>query len=234
MRNNAKVAVIIPALNEAPSIERVLQSIPRWVDEVVVADNGSSDGTGSVAASHGARVVREDERGYGAACLAAMAILSDPDVVVFLDGDYSDFPEEMDRLVDPIVEGRAEMVLGSRVLGSHERGALLPQARFGNWLSCNLMRLIWGTRYTDLGPFRAISAPALARLRMADRNFGWTVEMQIKALRAGIPVMEVPVSYRQRIGRSKVSGTLKGVVGAGTKILYTIFAQLVESRQRPL
>ena len=228
MRGTQTVAVIIPALDEEPSIGKVLDDIPRWVDDVVVVDNGSTDGTRRVAEAHGARVLREPERGYGAACLLGMAALEEPDIVVFLDGDYSDYPEQMERLVDPIVEGRAEMVLGSRVLGSREPGALLPQARFGNWLSCSLMRLLWKHRYTDLGPFRAIKRSSLEQLGMADRNFGWTVEMQVKAVRAGLRVQERPVSYRRRIGRSKVTGTVKGVVGAGTKILYTIFRQALQ------
>ena len=226
MRGDAhEIAVIIPALNEEQSIGKVLDAIPTWVDDVLVVDNGSTDRTQEVARRHGARVLREPRRGYGAACLKAMAALRAPEVVVFLDGDYSDYPEQMDRVVDPIVQGRADMVLGSRVLGTREPGALLPQARFGNWLSCTLIRALWKHRYTDLGPFRAISWTSLQRLAMADQNFGWTVEMQIKAVRQGLRVQEVPVSYRPRIGKSKVTGTALGVVKAGTKILYTIFVQ---------
>ena len=223
------IAVIIPALNEELSIGRVLDDIPSWVDDVVVVDNGSTDRTSEVAAEHGARVLREPRKGYGAACLRAMAALRDPEVVVFLDGDYSDHPEEMDRLVDPIVEGRVDMVLGSRVLGDAQPGALQPQQRFGNWLSCTLMRALWRHRYTDLGPFRAIRRTSLERLGMADQNFGWTVEMQIKALRHGLRVEEAPVSYRPRIGESKVTGTVSGVFNAGVKILYTIGAQAAEA-----
>jgi glycosyltransferase involved in cell wall biosynthesis len=225
MRDNVRINVIIPALDEEQSIGQVLDAIPDWVDEAIVVDNGSTDRTAAMAAEHGARVLSEPRRGYGVACLTAIAAL-DPrtDVVVFLDGDFSDHPEEMDRLVDPIIAGEVDLVIGSRVLGQREPGALSPQARFGNWLSCTLMRVIWRHRYTDLGPFRAIGHPALLRLKMQDMDYGWTVEMQLKALRQGLRVLDVPVSYRRRlVGQSKVSGTLRGVVGAGTKILWTIF-----------
>jgi glycosyltransferase involved in cell wall biosynthesis len=225
MRENAWISVIIPALDEERSIGQVLDAIPSWVDEAIVVDNGSTDRTAARATEYGARVLSEPRRGYGVACLTAIAGL-DPrtDVVVFLDGDFSDHPEEMDRLVDPIVAQAADMVIGSRVLGQREPGALTPQARFGNWLSCALMHLIWRHRYTDLGPFRAIEHQALQRLDMRDLDYGWTVEMQLKALRHGLRVRDVPVSYRRRaMGQSKVSGTLRGVFGAGTKILWTIF-----------
>ncbi|NIA14535.1 MAG: DUF2064 domain-containing protein [Nitrospiraceae bacterium] len=222
MREGARIDVVIPALNEEASIEKVLDAIPEWVDDIVVGDNGSTDRTREVAERHGARVVLEPRRGYGAACLAAMGVLDKPDVVVFLDGDFSDYPEEMDALVDPIIGGEAALVIGSRVRGEREPGALTPQARFGNWLACGLMRLFWGQRFTDLGPFRAIAYPALMALGMRDRDYGWTVEMQIKAVCRGVRAMEVPVRYRKRIGRSKVSGTVRGIVGAGTKILSTI------------
>jgi uncharacterized protein len=222
MRNGVRIGVVIPALNEEKSIGKVLEAIPDWIDDVVVADNGSSDRTADVAASRGARVVYEHRRGYGAACLAGIAHLDDPDIVLFMDGDYSDYPEEASRLIDPIVDDEADMVVGSRVLGHREAGALTLQALFGNWLSCRLMRLFWGVRYTDLGPFRAISVDALSRLHMRDLDYGWTVEMQIKAAMIGLRALEVPVSYRKRIGKSKVSGTVRGVIGAGTKILSTI------------
>ena len=227
-RDADEIAVIIPALNEERSIGKVIDAIPDWVDDVVVVDNGSTDGTRQEASRHGARVLREPQRGYGAACLTGIAALGRPEVVVFLDGDYSDYPEEMDRLVEPILADRADMVIGSRVLGTSEPGALLPQARFGNWLSCTLMHLLWKHRYTDLGPFRAIRRTSLEQLGMEDKNFGWTVEMQIKALRQGLRVAEAPVSYRPRIGQSKVTGTVRGVVSAGTKILYTIFVQALK------
>ena len=223
MRAENRVAVIIPALNEEKAIGRVLSCVPPWVDDLIVVDNGSHDETMAVAADCGAHVLREPHRGYGSACLTGISALIQTDIVVFLDGDFSDYPAEMDRLVDPIITGRADMVIGSRVKGTRESGALTPQARFGNWLACLLMRLFWGVEYTDLGPFRAIAYPALIGLGMRDPNYGWTVEMQIKAAKHGLRSIEVPVSYRRRIGESKVSGTLKGVLLAGTKILYTIF-----------
>jgi glycosyltransferase involved in cell wall biosynthesis len=217
------VGVIIPALNEARALPLVLSAIPSWVTQVIVADNGSTDGTADVARAHGAIVVTEPVRGYGRACLSAMAQLSSAtDVVVFIDGDASDAPEEMGLLLEPIAAGRADFVIGSRMLGARERGSLTPQQIFGNGLACFLIRLIWGQRYTDLGPFRAIKYDALCRLAMADQNYGWTVEMQIKAAQLRMPVVEVPVSYKRRIGVSKVSGTVRGVIGAGTKILYVI------------
>lgn len=225
MRADHEVAVIIPALNEEAAIGRVIAAIPPWADEVIVVDNGSTDRTVEVAAAHGARVLREPHRGYGAACLAGIRALKDPDIVVFLDGDFSDLPEEMSFLVDPIIRGEADLVIGSRVLGRRQPGALSPQARFGNWLACLLIRLIWGVRFTDLGPFRAIRYPALLTLDLKDRDYGWTVEMQIKAILRGLRVSEVPVSYRRRLGQSKISGTLRGVCKAGAKILYVIFAE---------
>lgn len=223
MKGEAKVAVIIPALNEELAITEVISAIPNWVDDLIVVDNGSTDSTAMVARSKGARVVFEPRRGYGFACLAGINALKKTDIVVFLDADFSDYPNEMENLVDPIVDGRAEMVIGSRVLGTRERGALSPQARCGNWLACLLIRLFWRVEYTDLGPFRAITHPGLKRLGMRDINYGWTVEMQIKAAVKGLQGMEVPVSYRKRMGSSKISGTVSGVILAGTKILYTIF-----------
>lgn len=225
MRNGRRIGVVIPALDEEQAIGLVVSEIPRWVDTIVVADNGSRDSTADVARAAGATVVREAERGYGAACLAGIAALEAADIIVFLDGDRSDYAEDMATLVDPIAEGQADMVLGSRVLGEREAGSLTPQQVFGNWLATTLIRLIWGARFTDLGPFRAISRECLAALRMADRNYGWTVEMQIKAAHAGVRMREVPVRYRQRIGKSKVSGTIKGSVLAGIKILAIIGQQ---------
>jgi len=222
MRDGQVVKVVIPALDEATSVGRVLGEIPPWVDEVVVADNGSSDATAAVARQAGATVVHEPRRGYGRACLAAMAAAGECDVVVFLDADYSDHPAEMGRVVEAILDGRADLVIGSRALGRREPGSLTPQQRFGNALACWLIRSIWGQRFTDLGPFRAVRHDALTALQMRDPDYGWTVEMQIKAVRRGLRCREVPVSYRRRIGRSKVSGTVRGVVGAGTKILGTI------------
>jgi glycosyltransferase involved in cell wall biosynthesis len=233
MRGEDHVAVIIPALNEEAAIGQVLAAVPAWVDEVVVVDNGSTDATPEVAREMGARVVREPQRGYGAACLAGIEALNRTDLVVFLDGDFSDHPEEMDRLVDPLVAHRADLVIGSRVLGHRQPGALTPQARFGNWLACLLIRLLWQVTYTDLGPFRAIRFSDLQSLHMADRNYGWTVEMQIKAAAAGLRVLEVPVSYRRRVGQSKISGTIRGIIGAGTKILATIGKEACRAKLRP-
>ncbi|MBX3179844.1 MAG: TIGR04283 family arsenosugar biosynthesis glycosyltransferase [Candidatus Hydrogenedentes bacterium] len=230
MRNEHTIAVVIPALNEEAAIGRVLRDIPAWVDDVVVADNGSTDGTAAAARAQGARVVSVPERGYGAACLAGIAALASPDVVVFLDGDYSDHPEEMPLLVDPVIRGEVDLMIGSRMRGAREAGALSPQAAFGNWLATRLIRLFWGIRYTDLGPFRAIRYRTLLGLDMRDRDYGWTVEMQIKAALHAVPADEVPVSYRRREGVSKVSGTVRGVVGAGCKILGTIAASALFSR----
>jgi glycosyltransferase involved in cell wall biosynthesis len=218
-----RISVVIPALNERESLPRVLSDLPRpMLHEIVVVDNGSTDGTADVARAGGARVVAEPVRGYGRACLTGIAALDAPDVVVFLDADYSDHPEELPEVVAPILEGRADLVVGSRVLGEREPGALLPQARFGNLLSVTLIRALTGARYTDLGPFRAIRAPALEVLRMEDENFGWTVEMQVKAARSGLRAVEVPVRYRRRIGKSKITGTVRGTVMAGAIILATI------------
>jgi glycosyltransferase involved in cell wall biosynthesis len=222
MRNATSIAVVIPALNEAEAIGRVVADIPGWVDEVIVADNGSTDNTADVARAGGAVVVHEPEKGYGAACLKGIATAGHADIVVFMDGDYSDFGEDMHLLVDPIIAGEADFVLASRALGEREAGSLTPQQRVGNWLATTLMRLIWRANFTDLGPYRAIRRDALERLHMADRNYGWTVEMQIKAAEIGLRCREVPGRYRRRIGHSKVSGTLKGSILAGYKILSII------------
>ena len=225
------IDVVIPALNEEKSIGRVLTDLPDgWVRRVVVVDNGSEDATAAVARAHGAEVVAEPRRGYGTACLTGLDHLAavPPEIVVFIDGDYSDFPEELPDLVRPIIEDDVELVIGSRTRGERSKGALLPQAIFGNWLSCLLIRQIWGARFTDLGPFRAITWPALVRLAMADPDFGWTVEMQVKAARRRVRFAEIPVKYRPRIGVSKVTGTVRGSFLAGTKILYTIFVEALE------
>ena len=222
--------MLIPAHNEGRSIGLVLGEIPAGLaQEVVVVDNASTDDTAAAARAAGATVVAEPRPGYGQACLAGLAYYAAqptgraPEIIVFLDGDHSDFPEELPALLAPILRGEAELVIGSRALGQRERGALLPQQRFGNWLAARLLRLRYGGTTTDLGPFRAIRADALARLGMADTNYGWTVEMQVKAARLGVRVVEVPVRYRRRIGVSKVSGTVRGTLGAGYKILWTIF-----------
>lgn len=220
------VDVVIPALNEERSLPLVLADLPRPpVRRVVVADNGSKDGTARVAREGGAEVVDAPRRGYGSACLAGLDHLrriGPPDVVVFVDADWSDHPEELPRVIAPILAGEADLVIGSRILGNRERGALLPQARAGNLVACGMIRLLYGHRFTDLGPFRAIRWEALERLRMSDPNFGWTAEMQVKALRKGLRCAEVPVSYRKRVGVSKITGTVSGTVRAGYKILWTV------------
>ncbi|WP_201983885.1 glycosyltransferase family 2 protein [Hymenobacter rubidus] len=225
-----RINVIIPAHNEAKAIGLVLAEIPAGlVREVIVVDNNSTDDTSAAARAGGATVLHELRPGYGYACLAGMAYAFGkpqsewPDIVVFLDGDHSDFPEQMPDLLAPLLRGEADMVIGSRALGVREKGSLLPQQRFGNWLAARLLRLRYGTTTTDLGPFRAILAPALRRLNMEDQTYGWTCEMQVKAARLGLRTVEVPVRYRKRIGTSKVSGTVRGTLGAGYKILWTIF-----------
>jgi len=224
-----RVSVVIPALNEETSLPLVLDALPRRiVHEVVVVDNGSTDGTARVAREKGARVVTEPRRGYGRACLSGIAALDGPDIVAFLDADFSDRPEELADVLAPLLEDRADLVIGSRMIGQRERGALLPQALFGNWLATLLIRLLWGERFTDLGPFRAIRADALDRLQMSDPDYGWTVEMQVKAAKAKLRCVEVPVSYRRRVGRSKITGTLRGTVLASRKILGTIFRAALE------
>ncbi|MGI9523295.1 MAG: glycosyltransferase family 2 protein [Hyphomicrobiaceae bacterium] len=222
MFEGKRVGVVIPAFNEAEAIGHVISDIPDWADDIVVGDNASTDGTADVAIAAGARVVREAEQGYGAACLAALGELKNVDVVVFVDGDRSDYPQDMAALVAPIASGEWDMVIASRTLGEVAKGALTPQQRFGNWLATRLIWLIWGAYYTDLGPFRAIQSDALRRLQMADRTYGWTVEMQIKAVEHHLSVHEVPARYRRRIGVSKISGTVIGTVLAGYKILSII------------
>jgi len=230
MRENQHISVVIPALNEEHAIGQVLDAIPHWVDEVIVADNGSSDRTAAVARERGARVVSEPRRGYGRACLSGLTVLSRTDIVVFLDADFSDHPDEMDSLVDPILRNESDLVIGSRLKGACEPGALTPQARFGNRLACGLIRLFWGVRFSDLGPFRAIRHSTLQQLHMQDADFGWTVEMQVKAAIESVRTSEVPVSYRCRIGTSKISGTVRGVILAGTKILATIFREALRPK----
>ena len=210
-------------MNEDQSIGCVIKDIPRDVQWVIVADNGSTDDTARAAREQGAQVVSEPRRGYGYACLAGIANLpAGAEVVVFMDGDYSDYPGELSDLMSAMVAHQADLVIGSRVLGRSEKGSLTPQQRFGNWLSTRLIRLLYGFSYTDLGPFRAIRADALQRLNMQDPTYGWTVEMQVKALQNRMKVVEVPVRYRKRIGTSKVSGTVSGSIKAGAKILWTI------------
>ena len=223
------VAVVIPAFNEQESLPLVLKDLP-GVGCVIVVDNGSTDDTAVVAAVAGAHVVHEKRRGYGSACLRGLAELRslrqsqnlNPEIVVFLDADYSDHPDELPELVAPIQRGEADLVIGSRLSGKSESGAMPPQSIYGNMLACYLMNVLFRVRYTDLGPFRAISMDALERLEMCDTNFGWTVEMQIKAARQGLKITETPVAYRRRIGVSKISGTVMGSIKAGWKILYLI------------
>jgi glycosyltransferase involved in cell wall biosynthesis len=225
------VALIIPALDEEHAIGALLEAVDRTVvRDVIVGDNGSRDATGEVARSRGAQVVRIEERGYGAACAGALAAMAgDVDVVLFMDADGSDDPAEIPFVLEPVLTGRADLAVGSRALGVVERGALTPQQRFGNWLATRLVALLYGHRYTDLGPFRAIRRDLLDRIGMRDRRYGWTVEMQVRALQLGARVTEVPVRYRKRVGKSKISGTVSGVIKAGWWIIYTI---LKYSRRR--
>jgi glycosyltransferase involved in cell wall biosynthesis len=226
-----RVNVIIPALNEENAVGKVIEEIPNHlVEEVIVIDNGSKDSTFDVAKKAGATALLEPVSGYGRACLKGMDYISKketkPDIIVFLDGDYSDYPAQIDLLIDPIIKGQAEFVIGSRALGIKEKGSMTPQQIFGNWLASFLMKILYGIRYTDLGPFRAIKYSSLLELDMKDKNYGWTVEMQIKAAKKNLKIMEVPIDYRKRIGVSKVSGTLKGTIMAGYKIILTIFRYL--------
>lgn len=227
------IDVIIPAYNEESSIGLVLADIPReWVREVIVCNNASTDQTATVAKAGGATVVDQPRSGYGSACLAGMAYIraktteKQPDIIVFLDGDYSDHPEELPLLLEPIMKDGKDLVIGSRALGKLENGAMQPQQIFGNWLATNLIRLFYNYQFTDLGPFRAIRWEKLLALEMEDPDFGWTVEMQVKAAKAGLACMEIPVTYRKRVGVSKVSGTIRGTILAGHKILWTIFKLL--------
>ena len=226
-------AVIIPALDEEAAIGNVIAEIPEpFRRRVVVVDNGSRDRTAAVAERAGAQVIQEPERGYGAACLRGLAHLSGnpPHIVIFLDADQSDDPSQMPSLVAPLESGVADLVIGSRILGQREPGALTPHARFGNTLATLLIRLLYRVRYTDLGPFRAVTWEALMGLHMRDRDFGWTVEMQVKAAKARLRVLEVPARYRRRRGRSKISGTVGGSVRAGEKILWVVFRETFPPR----
>ena len=225
------IDVIIPAFNEEGSIGSVIKDIPSAiVRDIVVVDNNSFDSTSEIATAAGALVLSESTQGYGAACLRGLNYLKTkdvlPDVVVFLDADYSDYPEQMAELVLPIKNNDVDMVLGSRTKGSMSKNAMPVQQRFGNWLATNMIQLFFGYKFTDLGPFRAIKFNKLLELNMQDKTYGWTVEMQLKALRSKLKIIEIPVDYRQRIGESKISGTLKGTVLAGYKIITTIFRYL--------
>ena len=219
-----RVSVIIPVFNEQDAITAVLSDLPKHlITEIIVVDNGSTDATARLASENGARVVSESRRGYGSACLKGIASTDRPDIIAFIDGDYSDHPQELKQVLAPILSGNVDFCVGSRVRGEREPGALLPQARFGNWLSTSLIAAFFGVDFTDLGPFRAIRADTLARLDVQDTTFGWTVEMQVKAALLRIPTVEVPVSYRRRIGVSKITGTIEGTIKAGWMILFTIF-----------
>lgn len=228
---NPRINVIIPAFNEQNAIGLVIDEIPKdLVSEIIVVDNASTDKTFEIVQKHGATALKEPKKGYGNACWTGMEYLKTleykPDIVVFLDGDHSDYPEEMPKLIDPILKNEMDLVIGSRNLGNKEKGSMTPQQTFGNWLATSLIKLFYGVKYTDLGPFRAVKYDSLQKINMKDRDYGWTVEMQLKAAKLKMNTTEVPVNYRQRIGVSKVSGTVKGTIGAGYKILYTIFRYL--------
>ena len=224
----SRISVIIPAFNEEKSIGLVLDALPQnLIHEIIVVDNNSTDNTARSAIEKGARVVAEQRRGYGSACLKGISALDNPDIVVFLDGDFSDYPEEIVKLVAPIESGEMDFVLGSRMILPESRSALLPQSRYGNQLAVFLMRLFFRHKFTDLGPFRAIRYESLKTIAMQDTNFGWTVEMQIKAVKKGLRILEIPVKYRERVGVSKITGTFSGTIKAGTKIIYTIFKYLL-------
>lgn len=231
MKGDCRIVVIIPALNEEATIGVVLDDIPDWVDEMIVVDNGSTDDTATIAAEHGARVVAEPHPGYGAACLRGIAVAQSADIIVFLDADFSDVPADMHDLVDPIIQRQADITISDRTATSEGRQALSAQQLCGNRLACLLMRMFWGYAFHDLGPFRAIRKSSLDALAMADKDFGWTIEMQIKAIIRGLSIIQVPVQYRQRLaGRSKISGTVSGVIRAGTKILYVVFREALRRK----
>ncbi|MBL7825618.1 MAG: glycosyltransferase [Saprospiraceae bacterium] len=228
-----KIVVLIPAWNEEGPVVRVIEDLPKeLIYKIIVCDNGSTDRTSELAKAAGAEVVWQPERGYGNACLAGINYLKSltkeqqPDIVVFLDGDHSDFPEELPLIIKPVIEQNKDLVIGSRLLGNMEPGAMTLPQRFGNWLAPLLIKWFFGYTFSDLGPFRAIKWQKLLELQMADRNYGWTVEMQVKAAKHGLTYAEVPVRYRKRkLGKSKVSGTVKGAILAGIKIIGTILKE---------
>lgn len=224
------IYVIIPAFNESQSIGKVITDIPSLVNEIIVIDNVSTDDTGKIAKENGATVLKENRKGYGYSCLKGMDYVETKakadDIIIFLDGDYSDFPGEIPLLIEPIINANYDLVIGSRVLGEREPGSLLFQQRAGNWLATQLIKLFYKAQFTDLGPFRAVKWSALQSLNMNDKTFGWTVEMQVKAAKQNLKFTEIPVSYRRRIGVSKVSGTIYGTIMAGYKILLTIFKNI--------
>ncbi|WP_299106387.1 glycosyltransferase family 2 protein [uncultured Tenacibaculum sp.] len=224
---NPIIKVIIPAYNEQDSIGNVVNDIPKTVEEVIVISNNSTDNTELNASNAGATVLTENRKGYGYACLKGMEYVANqenhPDIIVFLDGDYSDYPEQLTEIVNPIINDNLDFVIGARVKRLREQGSMTPQQIFGNWLATFLMKLFFGAKFTDLGPFRAIKYNKLLDLKMEDKTYGWTVEMQLKALKQKLSYTEIPVKYRNRIGVSKVSGTVKGSILAGVKILGWIF-----------
>lgn len=231
MENQPTIVVIIPALNEEDSIGKVVNEIPKDnVLAILVCNNGSSDQTEEVAKKAGAIVLNEPKPGYGWACLKGMDYVSKmetkPDIIVFIDGDYSDYPAELTNVVAPIIHQQIDLVIGSRALGAKEKGSMTFPQRFGNWLATRLMRVFYRVRYTDLGPFRAIKYSKLCQLNMQDKTYGWTIEMQLKAAKHKLTYTEVPVNYKKRIGVSKVSGTIKGTIMAGYKIIFAIFKYL--------
>jgi glycosyltransferase involved in cell wall biosynthesis len=221
------IKIIIPAFNEENSITKVINDVPKIVDEIIVIDNNSTDETAKNAEKAGATVLKEVKKGYGFACLKGLDYIANqtikPTIVVFLDGDYSDYPAQLTSIVQPIIEENIDFVLGARVKELREPGAMTPQQIFGNWLATNLMKVFFGAKFTDLGPFRAIKYEKLVALKMTDTTYGWTVEMQLKVLKQKMSYLEIPVKYRTRIGISKVSGTVKGSIFAGVKILSWIF-----------
>ena len=221
------IKVIIPAYNEENAIVKVLNEIPNIVSEVIVVDNNSTDTTSESARNAGATVLFEEKKGYGYACLKGLEYVKGldikPDIIVFLDGDYSDYPEELLKIINPIIADNVDLVIGARVKAFRELGSMTPQQVFGNWLACFLMKLFFNSKFTDLGPFRAIKYDKLLELSMQDKTYGWTVEMQLKALKKGFSYIEIPVRYKNRIGVSKVSGTVKGTIMAGIKIIGWIF-----------
>ena len=228
MNEKAVIDVIIPAYNEENSIAQVINDLPKEkIREIIVCNNNSSDRTHEVATDAGATVLLASKQGYGSACLKGMEYIAaksnPPDIIVFIDGDYSDYPEQLPLLIKPIIEEDMELVIGSRALGNLEKGSMTPQQIFGNWLATTLIKRIYGYNFTDLGPFRAVRYDSLLKINMEDSDFGWTVEMQVKAAKLGMNCKEIAVNYRQRIGVSKISGTIKGTILAGHKILWTIF-----------
>lgn len=225
MTADQKVIVVIPAFNEEKSIAKVIKDIPSTiVSAVIVTNNNSTDNTSKIAEEAGAIVLDENRKGYGWACLKGIAKAKQlgADIIIFLDGDYSDHPEQLPEVIAPILKDEADLVIGSRALGKKEKGSLTPQQVFGNWLATRLMRIFYGVKYTDLGPFRAITVNGLDKLDMQDKTYGWTIEMQIRAAQHNLRSIEVPVDYRKRIGVSKVSGTVKGTIMAGYKIIFAI------------